>query len=246
MNRAVLDSIRNAAPGILPSLLQCDFGNLQKEVEQLVSAGTKVLHLDVMDGHFVPNLTYGMPVVEGLRRHTDLPLDVHLMISDPLAYAQPMVDAGANLLTFHIEAVPNADDAAEIARQIRGMGIGVGVAINPETSMETLGDCLDDVDMVLVMSVQAGFGGQSFNPTALTRISELRQRYPDLLIEIDGGINLDTIGQARRAGCDLFVVGSAIFGQDDYAVAISSLSEAVSDSETTSGPATVDDSGEAS
>jgi len=243
MNRAKLDSIRGAAPGILPSLLQCDFGNLQSEVERLVSAGTEVLHLDVMDGHFVPNLTYGMPIVEGLRRHTDLPLDVHLMISDPLAYAQPMVDAGADLLTFHIEAVADPGKASEVARSIHDMGVGVGVAINPETSMETLGDCLDDVDMVLVMSVQAGFGGQSFNPVALDRIGQLRQRYPQLLIEIDGGINSETIGQAHQAGCDLFVVGSAIFGQDDYAGAIASLNRAMADPSLVQSAAT-DQSGE--
>lgn len=222
MNRAKLDSIRNASPGILPSLLQCDFGNLQREIERLAAAGTEVLHLDVMDGHFVPNLTYGMPIVEGLRRHTEMPLDVHLMISDPLAYAQPMVDAGADLLTFHIEAV---QDATEAAGKIREMGVGVGVAINPETSMDTLESCLHDVDMVLIMSVQAGFGGQSFNPIALSRIESIRSRFPDLLIEIDGGINSATIGQARQAGCDLFVVGSAIFGKDDYAKAIAELTE---------------------
>ncbi|TWT94878.1 ribulose-phosphate 3-epimerase [Neorhodopirellula pilleata] len=243
MNRAVLDSIRNAAPGILPSLLQCDFGNLQTEVERLVAAGTEVLHLDVMDGHFVPNLTYGMPIVEGLRRHTDLPLDVHLMISDPLAYAQPMVDAGADLLTFHIEAVDSAEHAARVAHSIREMGVGAGVAINPETSMDTLGDCLDEVDMVLVMSVQAGFGGQSFNPIALDRIRQLRQRYPELLIEIDGGINLETIGRARQAGCDLFVVGSAIFGQDDYSAAIASLGRAMVD-EMISDSVATDESGD--
>lgn len=220
MSRAKLDSIRNAVPGILPSLLQCDFGNLQREVERLVDAGTEVLHLDVMDGHFVPNLTYGMPIVEGLRRHTDLPLDVHLMISDPLAYAKPMVDAGADLLTFHIEAV---DDAIETVGRIRDLGVGVGVAINPGTEMSQLDVCLDSVDMVLVMSVEAGFGGQSFNPVALTRIADLRSRFPELLIQIDGGINAATIGQARSAGCDLFVVGSAIFGQADYGHAIKQL-----------------------
>src|SRR6056297_674723 len=121
---AALKAIRSAAPAVLPSLLQCDFGDLASEVSRLSAAGTRVLHLDVMDGHFVPNLTYGMPIVEGLRRHTDMPLDVHLMISDPLAYAQPMVDAGADMLTFHVEAV---DDCVEVAGKIRDMGVGVGV-----------------------------------------------------------------------------------------------------------------------
>ncbi len=224
MSRAKLDSIRAAGPAILPSLLQCDFGDLRTEIEKLTVAGTRVLHLDVMDGHFVPNLTYGMPIVEGLRRHTDMPLDVHLMISDPIAYAQPMVDAGADLLTFHVEAV---DDCVEVAGKIRDMGVGVGVAINPDTDFAKLDCCLDSVDMVLVMSVNAGFGGQQFNPVALDRLRSLKERKPDLLLEIDGGIKAETIGDARAAGCDLFVVGSAIFGQHDYETAINELTQAM-------------------
>ncbi len=224
MNRATLDSIRNASPVILPSLLSSDFGNLQAEVERLCEAGTSALHLDVMDGHFVPNLTFGMPIVAGLRRHTSLPLDVHLMISDPLAYARPMVDAGADILTFHVEAV---DDAVDVAGQIRDLGVGVGIAINPNTPMDKLSDALDSVDMVLVMSVQAGFGGQSFNPIALDRIRELRASHSELLLEIDGGINVSTIGAAREAGCDMFVVGSAIFSCDDYSAVIADLNQAM-------------------
>lgn len=224
MNRAKLDSIRGATPAILPSLLQCDFGNLQSEVERLSEAGASVLHLDVMDGHFVPNLTYGMPVVAGVRRHTNMPLDIHMMISDPLAYASPMVDAGADMLTFHVEAV---NDAVDVAGQIRDLGVGVGMAINPDTPMSQLDAALDCVDMVLVMSVQAGFGGQSFHPEALDRIRDLRSRRPDLILEIDGGINLSTIGRAREAGCDLFVVGSAIFSRNDYGAAFAELNDAM-------------------
>ncbi len=220
MSQDKLELIRNAGPSVLPSLLLCDFGDLKTELARLEDAGTQVLHLDVMDGHFVPNLTYGMPIVEGIRRHSDLPMDVHLMISDPLRYAQPMVDAGADLLTFHVEAV---EDAGEVAREIRSMGAAVGVALNPDTELTALDGCLDDVDMVLVMSVNAGFGGQAFNPVALAKLAALKQSHPDLLLEIDGGINLKTIGAARAAGCDLFVVGSAIFQQDDYAAAIATL-----------------------
>lgn len=223
MSRSKLDEIRDAAPAVLPSLLLCDFGDLKTEIARLKKAGAKVLHLDVMDGNFVPNLTYGMPIVEGLRRHTDMPLDVHLMINDPLKYAGPMVDAGADLLTFHVEAV---DDAAEVAAKIRELGVGVGVALNPDTPLSALDACIDDVDMVLVMSVNAGFGGQSFQPTALDKLRELRAKHPDLLLQIDGGINGDTIGSAREAGCDLFVVGSAIFRKDDYAAAMSELAGA--------------------
>lgn len=203
-----LDAIQKAAPAVLPSLLLCDFGDLQGEVSRLADAGAKVLHLDVMDGHFVPNLTYGMPIIAGLRRHTQMPLDVHLMISDPLKYAQPMVDAGADMLTFHVEAV---QDAVETAGRIRDMGVGVGIALNPDTAIETIESCLPNVDLALVMSVNAGFGGQKFNPVALDKLSRLRETYPELLLEIDGGIDATTIGPARHSGCDLFVVGSAIF-----------------------------------
>jgi ribulose-phosphate 3-epimerase len=224
MARSALETIRDAAPSVLPSLLLCDFGDLKGEVARLAEAGTRVLHLDVMDGHFVPNMTYAMPIVEGLRRHTEMPLDVHLMISDPLAYAQPMVDAGADLLTFHVEAV---EDAAETADQIRQLGVPVGVALNPKTPLALLNDCLPMVDMVLVMSVEAGFGGQQFNPVALEKIKALRDSFPDLLLEIDGGIDATTIGSARQAGCDLFVVGSAIFRRDDYHVAMDDLTHAI-------------------
>jgi ribulose-phosphate 3-epimerase len=224
MSRAKLDKIKSATPAILPSLLLCDFGDLKTEVQRLGDAGAEVLHLDVMDGRFVDNLTYGMPIVRGLRRHTDMPLDVHLMIHEPLKYAQAMVDAGADLLTFHVEAV---QDPLETARQIKSLGVAVGVALNPGTPLSTLSDCLGEVDLALVMSVEAGFGGQSFNPVALEKIAILRQQYPDLLIEIDGGIDTQTIGAARDAGCDLFVVGSAIFKRDDYKTAIDDLQAAI-------------------
>lgn len=224
MSQDKLEMIRNAGPSVLPSLLLCDFGDLKGELARLESAGTRVLHLDVMDGHFVPNLTYGMPIVEGLRRHTDLPLDVHLMISDPLAYAQPMVDAGADMLTFHVEAV---EDPAAVATEIRSMGVAVGVALNPDTPVSAIDGCVEQVDMVLAMSVNAGFGGQKFNPVALEKLASLKKSHPDLLLEIDGGINLETIASARSAGCDLFVVGSALFKKDDYGVAMKQLDDAI-------------------
>ena len=224
MTQTSLEVIRAASPAVLPSLLLCDFGDLKGEVSRLADAGTKVLHLDVMDGHFVPNMTYAMPIVEGLRRHTEMPLDVHLMISDPLTYAKPMVDAGADLLTFHAEAVV---DAAETAQQIAELGVSVGVALNPETPLASIAECLPHVDMALVMSVEAGFGGQKFNPIALEKLQALRKAHPDLLLQIDGGIDATTIGLARAAGCDLFVVGSAIFKKDDYGTAIANLNAAM-------------------
>ena len=229
MSTASLEAIRAASPGVLPSLLLCDFGDLKGEIAKLETAGTQVLHLDVMDGHFVPNMTYGMPIVEGLRRHTDMPLDVHLMISDPMAYAKPMVEAGADLLTFHVEAVA---DAVETAQRIRDLGVAVGIALNPSTPLSSIDDCLPHVDMALVMSVDAGFGGQSFNPVALDKLRTIRSQYPDLLLQIDGGINGDTITQARAAGCDLFVVGSAIFKKGDYSQAMEDLNQAIALGET--------------
>ncbi len=220
MSKAKLDLIRSASPAVLPSLLMCDFGDLKGELRRLTEAGARTLHLDVMDGHFVPNLTYGMPIVAGIRRHSDLPLDVHLMISDPLKYAGPMVDAGADLLTFHAEAV---GDVTKVASRIRELGAGVGVAINPTTPLAAIEGCITEVDLVLVMSVDAGFGGQSFSPVALEKLRVLRRDHPNLLLQIDGGIDAQTIGPAREAGCDLFVVGSAIFRRDDYAAAIGEL-----------------------
>ncbi len=226
MATAALEAIRSGSPAILPSFLRCDFGDLKGELSRLTDAGVKGLHLDVMDGHFVPNLTYGMPIVEGLRRHTDLPLDVHLMIRDPLAYAKPMVEAGADLLTFHIEAL-RPDEAPDVAAAVKEMGVGVGVALNPETPLSTVTSCLELVDMVLIMSVEAGFGGQAFNATVLDKLRSLRVSHPSLLLQIDGGIDLQTIKPARDAGCDLFVVGSAIFKQDDYASALRGLEAAM-------------------
>ena len=224
MATAALQAIRDSAPAVLPSLLLCDFGDLKGEVAELSAAGAGVLHLDVMDGNFVPNLTYGMPIVEGRRRHTDMPLDVHLMINDPLAYAKPMVNAGADMLTFHVEAVR---DPVETAGKLKDLGVGVGIALNPETPLASFGEAISMVDMALVMSVEAGFGGQAFNPIALEKLRSLRQDYPDLLLEIDGGIDVDTIRMARAAGCDLFVVGSAIFRQESYLAAIANLNAGI-------------------
>ena len=232
MSRAKLDAFRDAAPSVLPSLLLCDFGDLKGEVARLGQAGVQILHLDVMDGHFVPNFTYGMPIVEGLRKHTEMLLDVHLMISDPLKYAPAMVKAGADLVTFHLEAV---DDAATAATAIRDLGVPVGVALNPRTPLERLDGCIDHVDMVLVMSVDAGFGAQSFNPVALDKLRQLRASHPDLLLQVDGGINRQTIASARQAGSDLFVVGSAIFKQEDYSAAIAALDDEIASANESTG-----------
>lgn len=219
--RQKIIDLQQSAPMVLPSLLQCDFGNLASEVAALEAAHVGALHLDVMDGHFVPNLTYGMPVVEGLRGLTDLPLDVHLMIEHPERYLEAFVDAGSDLITVHVETVDQPD---RILNQIHDLGVAAGLALNPETDVATVMPYLDQCDLVLVMSVKAGFGGQAFNPVALEKLATLRSAKPDdLILEVDGGVNSDTIAQCAEAGADWLVVGSAIFKQDDYDQAIHQL-----------------------
>lgn len=218
-----LDALRVASPGILPSLLLCDFGNLEREVDRLTAAGVPALHLDVMDGVFVPNFTYGMMIVEACRKLTKLPLDVHLMMTRPEKYLRQFRDAGADILTIHVEAV---DDPRPLLEEIKGLGAGAGLAINPQTPFETVENALDLCDLLLIMSVQAGFGGQSFDPVALDRLRRARQLAGDrLLLEVDGGVNSETISRCAAAGAQLFVVGSAIFKQPDYGAAIRRLAE---------------------
>lgn len=219
-----LQILRDDGVIVLPSLLMCDFGNLQREIERLEAAGIKALHLDVMDGQFVPNITYGMPIVEGLRRLTDMPLDVHLMISEPSKYIKQFVDAGADCLTIHAEV---DEPVAEVLQSIRDLGVGVGLAANPDTSFDSVAPLLSQCDLFLPMSVNAGFGGQTFNPIALEKLAAAKAAHPDLLLEVDGGVNLATAGKCVDAGARLLVVGSAIFGQDDYRQAIEGLVSAV-------------------
>jgi ribulose-phosphate 3-epimerase len=206
---------------ILPSLLLCDFANLQSEVEQLEQAGIRGLHLDVMDGQFVPNLTYGMPIVDALRKVTEMPLDVHLMIEQPERYLSAFANAGADLLTVHIEA---CEDIVSTLAEIRSLGMAAGVALDPATEIARIESALPVADLVLVMSVPAGFGGQSFEPDALEKTRQLASRDDgNWVLEMDGGINMDTISSCRSAGANWLVIGSAIFGQQSYADAIEQL-----------------------
>lgn len=222
-----LAELSAASPVVLPSLLLCDFGNLEREVRQLEEAGVKGLHLDVMDGHFVPNLTYGLPIVAALRGLTDLPLDVHLMISNPQQYVSQFVDAGSDILTIHAEAV---DDPCPVLEQIRTAGAGAGLAINPPTSVESIEAALPFCDMVLVMSVMPGFGGQSFDEVALEKLTTLRKKLSDdVLLEVDGGVNEKTIAACGAAGAQLMVVGSAIFRQEDYTASVAKLTQLAGD-----------------
>lgn len=219
--RQTLDRLRQASPAVLPSLLLCDFAHLEREVRRLEEAGAKALHLDVMDGQFVPNITYGMPIVEAVRRITSLPIDVHLMIAEPHRYLRQFVEAGSDSLTVHVEAV---DNPADVLSEIQALDVAAGIALNPVTPLSRIEGCLDKADLVLVMSVPAGFGGQPFHAIALDKLRELRKQVrPEVLLEVDGGVSDATITRCALAGAELFVVGSAIFRQPNYAAAIRSL-----------------------
>ncbi len=219
--REHLLALRRSAPVVLPSMLLCDFGNLAQEVSRLEEAEVRGLHLDVMDGQFVPNFTYGMTIVETFRRLTSLPLDVHLMIDRPEQYIQHFFDAGADVITIHAEST---DDLRGALTMIAKLDVGVGVAVNPDTPIESIRNCIDLVDLVLIMSVQAGFGGQAFNPVALDKLRQVRQfAGDDVLLEVDGGVNLDTIAPCTEAGAELLVVGSAIFRSESYVRAVADL-----------------------
>jgi ribulose-phosphate 3-epimerase len=210
-----LADLREAVPLIGPSLLASDFTNLEQDVRNLEEAGARLLHLDVMDGHFVPNISFGVPIVEAVRRVTDLVLDVHLMISEPARYIDVFRAAGADLLTVHIEA---ENDPSGVLDAIRASGAGAGMSLNPDTPVESVEPYLDRCDLVLVMSVQPGFGGQKFRPSALEKLGRLReQAAPEVLLSVDGGVNADTIGSCAAAGADVFIVGTALLNNDNYA-----------------------------
>lgn len=214
-------ALRKEAPCLLPSVLFCDFSDLRGELCRLESAGIRGLHLDVMDGSFVPNFTFGMPLVAAMRHVTELPLDVHLMMVHPWKYLEEFAQAGADSLTVHIEAVP---DAPQVLRQIRDLGLAAGVALNPNTALTDLEPCVGSADIVLVMSVEAGFGGQSFRHSTLEKARQARRMFGDgVVVEMDGGINATTIRDCVEAGAEWLVVGSAIIRTDDYGSAYREL-----------------------
>lgn len=227
MNRTeILQRMRAARPIIAPSMLKCDFGNLAREVERLTAANSKVLHWDVMDGHFVPNLSYGPMVIEKVRPLTDMVFDAHLMISDPAHYLDEYLKAGCDAISFHLEAVPQP---TELLRRIRSAGRVAGLVLNPKTPLSDVAPFVDEIDLLLLMSVQAGFGGQSFIPASVEKLRQARQMISaDTILSVDGGIGPKTIAACAQAGTDLFVVGSAIFDQSDYAVAVEDLTRLAS------------------
>ena len=204
---------------IAPSLLSADFVRLARDIAAVEDAGADWLHVDVMDGHFVPNLTIGLPVVKAIKGAARVPLDVHIMIRNPVEYAERYVKAGADWLTCHIETEPEALDA------IRAAGGKAGLAVNPETDIAPVRDWLDRLDMVLVMSVHPGFGGQKFMPEVLAKIETLRGWGFGGDVEIDGGIDTATIGDAAAAGANVFVSGSGVFKSDDWKGTIARMRE---------------------
>jgi len=198
---------------ISPSLLSADFCNLSRDIHMLESAGAELLHIDVMDGHFVPNITIGIPVLEAIKKNSSIPCDVHLMIEKPERYVESFVKAGADYLTVHAEACTHLHRTLQ---HIRSLGCKSGVALNPHTNLSVIEEVLEEIDLVLIMSVNPGFGGQSFIPNALNKIKRLKQMimekgYNHIEIEVDGGIKLNNIQEVAEAGADIIVSGSGIF-----------------------------------
>ena len=207
---------------INPSILSADFVNMQADLERIGDAD--FVHVDVMDNHFVPNLTFGPQMVERIQATSPVPLDVHLMITDPDRWAPGYAEIGAASVTFHLEA---AADPVTLARRLRGIGARAGVAVKPATPVEGLYDVLDEFDQILVMTVEPGFGGQSFMPDQMPKLArlrdEVRRRGSEVWLQVDGGISESTLAQAAEAGADTFVAGSAVFGAADPALAIAAL-----------------------
>ena len=213
---------------IAPSILSADFSRLGEEVRAIEKGGADVIHVDVMDGHFVPNITIGPLVVQGLKKLTSLPLDVHLMIENPERYIEVFAQAGSDWITIHAEVCPNLK---RVIKKIRQVNVRPGIVLKPATSLKTLYPVLDNLDLVLLMSVNPGFGGQSFIPSILKKIERLRKMIDQncyrLEIEVDGGVKIENIGEVSRAGADIFVVGTGIFKTKDYEETIRKLRQEI-------------------
>lgn len=209
---------------ISPSILSADFSKLGEEIKNIDQAGAEMVHIDVMDGHFVPNLTIGAPVIAALRKITTKIFDVHLMVENPQDYVVSFAKAGTDIFTFHIETAPHVH---RIIQNIKENNMKVGIALNPGTPLTTINEILDDIDMVLLMTVNPGFGGQKFIPSVLKKIKELKEmiraRNLNIDIQVDGGINEVTASQVVAAGANILVAGSAIYGSDNIAKSIEDL-----------------------
>jgi ribulose-phosphate 3-epimerase len=217
-------STKDPVDKIAPSILSADFARLGDELRAVEKAGADMIHFDVMDGHFVPNLSIGIPVLESVRKVTKLPIDAHLMISEPARYVEAFVKAGADSISVHCEVCP---DIPAMAKRIHDLGARASIGINPETNADKVLPFAEHLDMILVMSVHPGFGGQEFIPAALDKLRyirrELQRRGLTIDVEIDGGVKLDNIAEIKAAGANVFVSGSGIFGQPDYGEIINQM-----------------------
>lgn len=207
---------------ISPSILSADFANLEKDIKLVEDAGADWLHIDVMDGHFVPNITIGVPVVKSIKQITQLPLDIHLMIENPEKYIQPFAEAGADIITFHYEAA--LDRSFDIIKQIQALDVKAGISIKPKTQPEVIKDILNYADMVLVMTVEPGFGGQKFMSDCADKIPYIKENSHDnMIIQVDGGINADTAKICVSKGANSLVAGNYIYKSNDIKAAVESL-----------------------